>query len=285
MSTGKKSKPTYAYAIIGVSVVLFLLGTLGWLVINGRSLTREFKQNITLTTDFHDNIPEDKIIQLQQILDKQPFTRKTKVISKEEALKIVNQTEGDNVDMLTGMNPLFASMEMNVYSEYANKDSLDKIRAFILQSNIVREVTYPKVQVTQMNNNFRRINLILGIIAILLVIAVVVLIDNTVRLAMFSNRFLIKTMQMVGATQSFITRPFDGRAIINGLISGIIAIAGLWIVMYFAEDHLPELTQLHDNKLLAGLMIGMVLLGILISLLSTHRSVIKYLKMHVDDLY
>ena len=285
MSTGKKSKPTYAYAIIGVSVVLFLLGTLGWLVINGRSLTREFKQNITLTTDFHDNIPEDKIIQLQQILDKQPFTRKTKVISKEEALKIVNQTEGDNVDMLTGMNPLFASMEMNVYSEYANKDSLDKIRAFILQSNIVREVTYPKVQVTQMNNNFRRINLILGIIAILLVIAVVVLIDNTVRLAMFSNRFLIKTMQMVGATQSFITRPFDGRAIINGLISGIIAIAGLWTVMYFAEDHLPELTQLHDNKLLAGLMIGMVLLGILISLLSTHRSVIKYLKMHVDDLY
>jgi len=285
MSTGKKSKPTYAYAIIGVSVVLFLLGTLGWLVINGRSLTREFKQNITLTTDFHDNIPEDKIIKLQQILDKQPFTRKTKVISKEEALKIVNQTEGDNVDMLTGMNPLFASMEMNVYSEYANKDSLDKIRAFILQSNIVREVTYPKVQVTQMNNNFRRINLILGIIAILLVIAVVVLIDNTVRLAMFSNRFLIKTMQMVGATQSFITRPFDGRAIINGLISGIIAIAGLWIVMYFAEDRLPELTQLHDNKLLAGLMIGMVLLGILISLLSTHRSVIKYLKMHVDDLY
>lgn len=285
MSTGKKSKPSYAYAIIGVSLVLFLLGTLGWLVINGRSLLREFKENITITADFHDNTKDENIAQLKAILDKQPFIRNTSVTSKEEALKIVNQTEGDNVELLTGMNPLFASMDINVYSEYANQDSLEKIRSFILQSNIVREVTYPKVQVTQMNKNFRRINLILGIISAILVIAVVILIDNTVRLAMFSNRFLIKTMQMVGATRFFISRPFDIRAIINGLISGVIAIVGLWIVMYFAENYFPELTQLHDNKLLIMLMIGILVLGVLISLLSTHRSVVKYLKMHVDDLY
>lgn len=285
MSTGKKSKPSYAYAIIGVSLVLFLLGTLGWLMINGRSLLREFKENITITADFHDNTRDEKITELKTILDKQPFIRNTSVTSKEEALKIVNQTEGDNVDLLTGMNPLFASMDINVYSEYANQDSLEKIRSFILQSNIVREVTYPKVQVTQMNNNFRRINLILGIISVVLVIAVVILIDNTVRLAMFSNRFLIKTMQMVGATRYFISRPFDIRAIINGLISGAIAIVGLWIVMYFAESYFPELQQLHDNKLLIILMIGILFLGVLISLLSTHRSVVKYLKMHIDDLY
>ena len=285
MSTGKKSKPTYAYAIIGVAAVLFLLGTLGWLVINSRSLLREFKENITVTTDFHDNVKEEKVKEFQAILEKQPFIRKANYISKDSALKIANQTEGDNVDILTGINPLFASLEINVYAEYANKDSLDKIRQFILQSNIVREVTYPKVQVTQMNNNFRRINLILGIIAILLVFAVVVLIDNTVRLAMFSNRFLIKTMQMVGATQFFISKPFDIRAIINGLISGVIAILALLLVMYLAESYLPELQQLHDNSMLAMLMIGMVVLGIIISFFSTHRSVIKYLKMHVDDLY
>lgn len=285
MATGKKSKPSYAYAIIGVSLVLFLLGTLGWLVINGRSLIREFKENITITADFHDNVPDDKIAQLQGILDKQPFIRKTSVTSKAEALKIVNKTEGDNVDMLTGVNPLFASMEMNVYSEYANQDSLEKIRQFVLQSNIVSEVTWPKVQVTQMNKNFRRINLIGAIIALILVVAVVVLIDNTVRLAMFSNRFLIKTMQMVGANQFFITKPFDIRAIINGVISGVIAIIGLWLLMYVVESYYPELIQLHDNRLLFGLMAGMLLLGVLISLLSTHRSVIKYLKMHVDDLY
>ncbi len=285
MAIGKKSKPSYVYAIIGVSLVLFLLGTLGWLVINGRTLTREFKENITLTTDFHDNISNEKITRLQSILDKQPFAKRTKVITKEEALKLQSEIEGENIGEFLGYNPLFASLEMNVYSEYANKDSLEKIRQFILQSNIVREVTFPKIQVEQMNSNFRRINLILGIIALVLVIAVVILIDNTVRLAMFSNRFLIKTMQMVGANRYFISRPFDRRAIINGLISGIIAVVGLWLVMQFAESQLPELKALHDNTLIIILMAALLLMGVLISLLSTHRSVLKYLKMHIDDLY
>jgi cell division transport system permease protein len=114
---------------------------------------------------------------------------------------------------------------------------------------------------------------------------VIILIDNTVRLAMFSNRFLIKTMQMVGATRFFITRPFDKRAIINGLISGLISVVGLWVVISFAQNQLPSLKALNDPILLTILMVGMVLMGILISLVSTHRSVVKYLKMHVDDLY
>ncbi len=285
MATGKKSKPSYVYAIIGVSLVLFLLGTLGWLVINGRSLTREFKENITVTTDFHDNVAPDKIARLQAIIAKQPFIKRSRVISKEEALKLQSEVEGENVGQFLGYNPLFASLEMNVYAEYANRDSLEKIRRFVLQSNIVREVTYPKRNVEQMNANFRRINLILGAIALVLVIAVVILIDNTVRLAMFSNRFLIKTMQMVGANRFFISKPFDMRAIINGLISGVIAVAGLWLVMQFAESQLPELKTLHDNTLILLLMTGLLVMGVLISLLSTHRSVVKYLKMHVDDLY
>jgi cell division transport system permease protein len=285
MAVGKKSKPSYLYAIIGVSMVLFLLGTLGWLVINGRSLTREFKENITVTTDFHDNVSPEKIAQLEGILKKQPFSKRSRVISKEEALRLQSEIEGENIGQFLGYNPLFASLEMNVYAEYANRDSLEKIRQFILQSNIVREVTYPKRNVEQMNANFRKINIILGVIAILLVFAVVILIDNTVRLAMFSNRFLIKTMQMVGASRFFISRPFDRRAILNGLISGLIAIAGIWLVMKFAESQLPELKALHDNTLLAILMLGLLVLGVLISLLSTHRSVVKYLKMHVDDLY
>lgn len=285
MSTGAKSKPSYLYAIIGVSLVLFLLGTLGWMVINGRKLTQQFKENITLTTDFHDNTVPENITHMQEILNKQPFTKQTRVISKEEALKMQNQIEGQNIEQFLGYNPFFSSLELNVWSEYANRDSLEKIRQFILQSNIVREVTYPKVQVQQMNANFRRINLILGVIAIILVIVVVFLIDNTVRLAMFSSRFLIKTMQMVGATQSFISRPFDIRAIINGVISGVLAIIFLLAVMYVAESYLPELRNLHDNGLLIILLVSMLLLGVIISLLSTHRSVIKYLKLHVDDLY
>jgi cell division transport system permease protein len=285
MATSKKSKPTYLYAIIGVSLVLFLLGILGWLVINGRSLTREFKENITVTADFHDAVTPEKIAMLDSILVKQPFVKQTRVISKDEALQLQSEVEGENVEQFLGYNPLFASLEMNVYAEYANRDSLEKIRRFVLQSNIVREVAYPRGQVEQMNSNFRRINLILGIVALVLVIAVVILIDNTVRLAMFSNRFLINTMQMVGANRYFISKPFDVRAIVNGLISGVIAVVGLWLVIQFAESQLPAMKDLHDNTLILLLMGALLLLGVLISLLSTHRSVTKYLKMHVDDLY
>jgi len=136
-----------------------------------------------------------------------------------------------------------------------------------------------------MNSNFKKIGIILGCISVILLIVVIFLIDNTVRLAMFSNRFIIKTMQMVGATQSFITRPFDVRALLNGLTSGVIAVLGLWVVMSFAKAQLPVLSLLNDPLLVTVLVTGMIVLGILISMISTHRSVVKYLKMHVDDLY
>ena len=154
-----------------------------------------------------------------------------------------------------------------------------------MQSNIVRDVTWSNVVVDQMNSNFQKIGIILGGISIVLLIVVIFLIDNTVRLAMFSNRFLIKTMQMVGATQSFITRPFDTRALVNGLISGVLAVVALLMVISFATKQLPVLNLLNDSTLLGFLELAMILLGICISLVSTHRSVVKYLKVHVDDLY
>ena len=285
MATGKKAKPTYFNAILGVALVLFLLGVLGWLVINGRALSRAFKEDLEISVDFHDNTTDGNVAKMKAILDKQPFVRTTKIITKEEAVKIENQVEGTNVMDFLGYNPLFTSIAVKMNEEYVNKDSLAKIKKFVLQSNIVRDVTWPNVVVDQMNNNFRKIGIILGSISIVLLIVVVFLIDNTVRLAMFSNRFLIKTMQMVGATQSFITRPFDTRALINGLISGLLAVVALWIVMSFAIKQLPVLSLLNDPTLLACLMSGMILLGIIISLVSTHRSVVKYLKLHLDDLY
>ncbi len=285
MSTGKKAKPSYFYAIVGVSLVLFLLGTLGWLVINGRALSRAFKEDIQVEVILHDNTRPEMISQLQNVLNKQPFVKSTEVITKEEAAKQFIAESGEDFNELLGYNPLYSSVVMNLYSGYVNPDSLEKIKKFVLQSNIVREVSYPHTVVDKMNSNFRKIGIILGVISLLMFVAVVVLIDNTVRLAMFSNRFLIKTMQMVGATRHFISRPFDRRAILNGFISGMVAVGGLWLVISFAEGRLPSLKALHEPALLAILMSGMVVTGILISLISTHRSVIKYLKMHVDDLY
>jgi cell division transport system permease protein len=285
MPAGKKSKPSYIYAIIGVSLVLFLLGTLGWLLINGRGLTRVFKEDIEVQVEFHDNTKDDLVQQMKSILDKQPFVRESKIISKDEAIKMESELEGENIIEFLGYNPLFTSISLKLHAGYVNKDSLARIKAFVMQSNIVRDVSYPKVVVDQMNSNFRKISIILGAILFLLFIVVIILIDNTVRLAMFSNRFLIKTMQMVGATRFFIARPFDKRAILNGFISGVISVIGLWMVISFAEAQLPSLRALHEPLLLSILMVGMIVVGILISYFSTHRSVIKYLKTHLDELY
>ena len=285
MAIGKKSKPTYFNAIMGVALVLFLLGVLGWLVINGRALSRAFKEDLEVNVDFHDNTTDENVKRMKAVLDKQPFVRVSKIISKEEAMQMENQVEGGNMVDFLGYNPLFTSITLKLNEEYVNKDSLAKVRKFILQSNVVRDVTWPNVVVDNMTSNFRKIGIILGVISALLFIVVIFLIDNTVRLAMFSNRFIIKTMQMVGATRSFITRPFDLRAFFNGLVSGGVAVLGLWIVMSFATSQLPVLSLLNDTMLVSLLMTGMVVLGILISMISTHRSVIKYLKMHVDDLY
>ncbi len=270
---------------MGVALVLFLLGILGWVVINGRALTRAFKEDLEINVDFHDNVSDANIAKMKSILDKQPFVLKTRVITREEAAAMQSQVEGSNIVEFLGYNPLFASITMKLDEGYVNTDSLQKIRAFIMQSNIVRDVNWPHMVVDQMHSNFRKIGIVLAGLSAILLIVVIFLIDNTVRLAMFSDRFIIKTMQMVGATQSFITRPFDIRALINGLTSGVIAVLGLWLVMSFARAQLPVLNLLSDSGLLAILIVSMLLLGVIITMVSTHRSVVKYLKMHVDDLY
>jgi cell division transport system permease protein len=280
-----KKAPSYIYSIIGISLVLFLLGTIGWLMINGRSMTRYFKEQVELQVILHDNTQNEKSQELQAILQKQPFVSKSTIVTKEEAAEQMKKDMGEDFMQLLDINPLYTSIKLNLKSDYVNTDSINKIKQFLMQSNIVREVSYEKVVVDKMNATFRKIGLVLGAIALILFIAVIIIIDNTVRLAMFSNRILIKTMQMVGATRWFIAKPFDRRAIVTGLISGLIAIAGLFILMYFASSVLTQLSIFKDYLSISILVAVILLLGILISVLSTHRSVVKYLKLKLDDLY
>lgn len=280
-----KRTPSYIYSIIGISLVLFLLGTIGWLAINGRSMTRYFKEQVELQVILHDNTREENTKALQDVLQKQPFVSKSVIVSKEQAAEEMKKVTGENFMQLLDVNPLYTSIKLNLRSDYVNADSIAKIKQFVMQSNIVREVSYEKVMVDQMNATFRKIGLVLGVIAIILFIAVIVIIDNTVRLAMFSNRLLIKTMQMVGATRWFIAKPFDKRAIVTGLISGLVAVGGLFLIMYFASTAFPEFNVFIDYISISILVICILLMGILISVLSTHRSVVKYLKLKLDDLY
>jgi cell division transport system permease protein len=281
----KKGKATYTYSIIGVALVLFLLGSLGWLVINAGQLSKTFKENIEISIILNDNTRDEMALKLKEIIDQQAFTKSSQFITKEKAAEQFKKDFGEDFLQVLDYNPLYTSVNFHLHSNYLHSDSLIKIERFIKQSNIVREVFYQKNLVDIMNSNVKRVGIVVLIISLFLIFSVIVLIDNTIRLAMFSNRFLIKTMQMVGATRWFIAKPFDIRSVINGIISALIAIGGILLLKMFAEAWLPELKTLSSTKWMLILCSSILMLGIVISFLSTHRSVIKYLRTQLDDLY
>lgn len=284
-SSGKRGKPSYFMSILGVTLVLFLLGIIGWLVINANKLGNYFKENVEVGAYLRGDVNAKDSAALMDYISAKPYVREIEFVTKESAKKKYLGDGNENWDKVLDANPLPNSINFKVKQGYMNSDSLSAIQADLQQQTYVSDVEYPKALVDNLNNNIKRISIILLAVAILLALVVIILIDNTIRLAMFSNRFLIKTMQMVGATRWFIAKPMNVRAIINGALSGIIAIAAVILVILGAERVLPEMKAIHDNTTLALLFIGLVILGICITLFSTHRSVLKYLRMKLDDLY
>ncbi len=280
-----KGKANYIYSIIGVSLVLFLLGILGWIVIYASKLSNALKENIEVQVIFNDATKEDKVLALKKIIDQQAFTKNSEYISKDQAAEIYKRDFGEDMIQILEYNPLYSSVNIHLHSDYVNTDSLVRIKRFLEQSNIVREVNYQKNLVDKMVSNVQKISIALLLVSLLLIFAVVFLIDNTIRLAMFSNRFLIKTMQMVGATRKFIARPFIKRSVINGVISGFMAVVAIFAVRSSVEKWIPELKSISNNTQLLILCIGIIVLGVLISYISTSRAVVKYLKTQLDDLY
>jgi cell division transport system permease protein len=270
---------------VGVSLVLFLLGILGWIIINANKLGQYFKENIAMNVYIRENVsPKDSAALVGYVASK-PYVKDYEYVTKELAKQKYLQDGNKDWGALLDRNPLPASIDFRITKEYASIDSLSKIKNDLLQNIAVSDVQYPQSLVTNLNDIIHKISIILLSVIVIISILVIFLIDNTIRLAMFSNRFLIKTMQMVGATRWFISRPMDIRAFINGLISGLLAVGGLIAVIIFAENQLPYLKALRDYPLLIMLFIVIILLGICISFFSTHRSVLKYLKMKLDDLY
>jgi cell division transport system permease protein len=284
-SLGKRGKPSYFMSILGVTLVLFLLGIIGWLVINANKLGNYFKENVEVGAYLRGDVNAKDSAALMDYISAKPYVMSIEFVTK-EAAKIKYLGDGnENWDKVLDANPLPNSINFKVKQQYMNGDSLAAIQADLQQQTYISDVEYPKALVDNLNKNIQRISIILLAVAILLALVVIILIDNTIRLAMFSNRFLIKTMQMVGATRWFIAKPMNIRAIINGALSGIIAIAAVVVVIFGAERVLPEMKAIHDNTTLALLFGGLIILGICITLFSTHRSVLKYLRMKLDDLY
>jgi cell division transport system permease protein len=281
----KRSTPSYFMAVLGVSLVLFLLGLLGWFVINANKLGENFRENIEVQVYVRENISPNDSAALVQFVAARPYVKNYEYVTKEMARKQFVGTGNDDFMSVLTQNPLPASVDFRIKSEYANADSLNKIKADFSQNIAVDEVKYNKKLVTNLDDLIRKISVILLLVTVGISIAVIILIDNTIRLAMFSNRFLIKTMQMVGATRWFIAKPMDRRAIVNGAISGLIAIGGIVGIIFASEKWLPEIRALRDYTMLSAMFVVIFLLGIGISFISTHRSVVKYLKMKLDDLY
>ncbi len=272
-------------SILGVTLVLFLLGIIGWFVINANKLGNYFKENIEVMASLRGDLNPSDSTALWQYISGQPYVKSIKFVTK-EAAKAQYQADGnESWDNILDANPLPNSINFFVKRDYVTVDSLAAIKADLAKQTYVADVTYPEGLVDKVNKNVRQIGIALLVGAIIISLVVILLIDNTIRLAMFSNRFLIKTMQMVGATRWFIAKPMNIRAIINGAISGIIAVTAVGLLVYIAETQIPGMKAIHDTTTLALLFGGLFLLGIFITLFSTHRSVLKYLKMKLDDLY
>jgi cell division transport system permease protein len=284
-SSIKRGKPSYFMSILGVTLVLLLLGIIGWLVINATKLGDYFKESVEVRAELRGDLnPKDSATLFTYIASK-PYVKSIEFVNKEKAREIFLADGNKSWDGILDANPLPNSINFKVKQEYMNVDSLFHIQADLQKQTYVSEVAYPKALVDNLNKNIQRISMILLTVALLLAAVVIALIDNTIRLAMFSNRFLIKTMQMVGATRWFIAWPMNKKAIVNGAVSGMIASVAVFAFVLLAEGILPELKAIRDTGGLLLLFIVLILLGIGITLFSTHRSVIKYLKMKLDELY
>lgn len=286
-SAARRGKPSYFMSVVGVTLVLFFLGVVGWFVINASKLSDYFRENIEVEVHLRGDVrPKDSTAMIQYIAA-QPYIKSYNYITKEMARDRYLKDGNEDWNKILDYNPLPNGVFFHVKKEYANTDSLEKISKMIQadQSVLVADIQYPKELVSSLNKNLRNVSLVLLVLAIVLAVVVIVLIDNTIRLAMFSNRFLIKTMQMVGATRWFIAKPLSIKAIINGALSGLIAIVLLYSGIVATQRFIPEITAIQDRKLLIFLFIILILIGITITLFSTYRSVLKYLRMKLDELY
>jgi cell division transport system permease protein len=282
----KRSKPNYIYSIVGVALVLLIMGIMGWFFLNISSVGNAFKEDIRMSAYLR-TLNKDTISQIQQFIAKQPYAKNVTYVDKNNAKKIWNNENNEDWAKILDVNPLPESIDFYAKASYVNTDSLNKISSDLMAEygDQVTDLQYPKSLVSSLNERASKIGLVFLVVAIVLCLIVMFSIDNTIRLAMFSNRFLIKTMQMVGATRGFISKPLNIKAVINGLISSGIAILLLFTIISWAESQFPPLKAIRDIKLTLILFGGLIVLGVGISVYSTYRSVLKYLKMKLDDLY
>lgn len=272
-------------SIISIALVLFLLGLVCLIGLLGSKLSVYVKENISFSIILKDNQKEADIKRIQKSLDAQPFIKSTDYISKDQAVKELEEELGENPETFLGFNPLLASIEVKLHSEYANADSMAMIEKHIKSYTSVSDLLYRKDMLEMVNENMKKIGLILLGLAVVLMTISFVLISNTIRLLIYSKRFLIHTMKLVGATPGFIRAPFIRYNMVSGIFAALLAILMLTSALYYLQRELTGFIQILDLPTLFAVYAVVLTLGILLSVFATIISVNKYLRLGVDKMY
>jgi cell division transport system permease protein len=270
---------------MSLSLVLFMLGLLSLIILQARRLSDYVRENIGFSIILKEDVKESHIIEMQKRLDLEDYVKSTEYIPRERAAQELMEDLGEDFVEFLGYNPLLPTLDVRLNASYANVDSLAVIEQQLLANDDVKEVFYEKNLVHLVNENLRKIGVImLGFSALLLLVAAA-LINNTIRLSVYAKRFLIRSMQLVGATQGFIRRPFVLSGILQGIYGAFVALLFLSLVLYFIRQQVPEIILLQDSLLYLSVFGFVLMAGILLSWISTYFAVRKYLKINTDSLY
>jgi cell division transport system permease protein len=280
-----KLRSSYFTLVISVSLVLFLLGVLGLVLINAKELSDYFRESLSFSVMLNDDAKEADIRMLQKDLDAKLYVKSTEYVSKEEAAVKMKEDLGEDFINFLGDNPLPPSIDVYLFANYTSPDSVAKIEKYVLEYPFVKEVYYQESLLFLINENVRKISFFLLVISSFLFLIALTIINNTIRLSVYSKRFLIRTMQLVGATRSFIRRPFLVQSAFHGLIAALIAMSLLMGLLYLIEKEFLLMFSFESTNLLLLLGVSLVLTGVLINLISTFFSVNRYLSISEDKLY
>ncbi len=283
--TKKRLRTSGITVIISLSLVLFMLGALGLLVINANKLTVHFKENIGFQVYLKDTANSAQTDGLIQEISNATYAKSVTLISKEQAAQKLKADLGEDFVVFLGSNPLLNSLDVKLNANYVNTDTLQIVEKNLLQKPFVKEIVYQKDMIDSLNKNTKAIAFFILIFSGALLVVAIALINNTIRLSIYSQRFLIRTMYLVGATRSFISKPFIFKGVRQGIIAGVIAGALLAGFLILSTRFIPDLMQLQDENILVILFVSIVLIGVIISAFSALTSVLRYLKLKTSDLY
>jgi cell division transport system permease protein len=280
-----RRRVSYIPTFFSISLVLFLTGLFGLFILNANALKQSIKEDVQLSLYFKDNVNEADIMRIKTKLETEPYVKSAIYISKDQALKKWEKDNGDNPDSLLGFNPFPNSVDVHFKAGFVALDSLNKLKTTLEKNPIVREVNYNKVVVDNIDRYVGMAGIILISLALIMAIVSIMLIYSAIRLTMYSRRFLIKSMQLVGATKNFIRKPFIARGITVGLSGGIFACLLITGGLYLLVKKFPFFAVLQDYSQLSILLLFILILGVCISGLSSYFAINKYLKLKLDDLY